>query len=62
MFSYSNKSILSKSDLESIFGRYKMLAFDEFQHKENAMKHSTINNQWLGDQGTNKEFLILVQK
>lgn len=62
MFSYSNKSILSKSDLESIFGRYKILAFDEFQHKENAMKHTTINNQWLGDQGTNKEFLILVQK
>tara|TARA_B100001287_G_scaffold266574_1_gene260673 strand:- start:1061 stop:2182 length:1122 start_codon:yes stop_codon:yes gene_type:complete len=62
MFSYSNKSILSKSDLESIFGRYKILAFDEFQHKENAMKHTTINNQWLGDQGENKEFLILVQK
>jgi len=62
MFSYSNKSILSKKDLERIFSPYKILAFEEFHHKENAMKHSTINNQWLGDMGVNKEFLVLVQK
>jgi adenine-specific DNA-methyltransferase len=62
LFSYANKAKLSESDLREIFSEYKIIEFSKFNHKENAMKHSTINSKWLGDQNQNKEFLILVEK
>lgn len=62
LFSYANKAKLSEKDLREIFGEYKILDFAAFDHKENAMKHSTINSEWLGDQSKNQEFLILVEK
>jgi adenine-specific DNA-methyltransferase len=62
LFSYANKAKLSEKDVRDIFGEYKLLKFLSFDHKENAMKHSTSNNEWLGDQNKNQEFLILVEK
>ena len=62
LFSYANKSKLSENDLRSIFEEYTILDFAAFDHKENAMKHSTINAAWLGDQRRNQEFLILIEK
>lgn len=62
LFSYANKAKLSEQDLRKIFGEYKIHEFAIFDHKENAMKHATINADWLGDQKPNKEFLILVEK
>ncbi len=62
LFSYANKGKLSEEDLRKIFAPYTLLKFAAFDHKENAMKHSTINQEWLGDQKRNQEFLILVEK
>jgi adenine-specific DNA-methyltransferase len=62
LFSYANKAKLSESDLREIFGAYKILKFATFAHKEHAMKKSTINKAWLGDQRKNQEFLILIDK
>ncbi len=62
LFSYANKGKLSEADLRKIFASYKVLDFCAFDHKENAMRHSTINEAWLGDQGANQEFLILIDK
>ena len=62
LFSYANKAKLSEKDLREIFGAYQILDFAVFEHKENAMKHATINDAWLGDQRKNQEFLILVEK
>ena len=62
MFSYANKAKLSEYDLREIFGQYNILDFAAFDHKENAMKHATINDAWLGDQSKNQEFLILIEK
>ena len=62
LFSYANKAKLSETDLRNICTEYKILAFERFLHKENAMKHSTINQEWLGDQCQNQEFLILLEK
>ena len=62
LFSYANKAKLSEEDLQSICAEYNIIAFERFQHKENAMKHSTINQEWLGDQCENQEFLILLEK
>lgn len=62
LFSYANKAKLSERDLHAIFGAYRLLDFAVFDHKENAMKHSTINSDWLGDQKKNQEFLILIEK
>ena len=62
MFSYANKAKLSERDLREIFGQYKILDFAAFDHKENAMRHATVNSDWLGDQGKNQEFLILIEK
>lgn len=62
LFSYANKGKLSEQDLRDIFAPYTILKFSAFDHKENAMKHSTINQEWLGDQKRNQEFLILVEK
>ena len=62
LFSYANKGKLSETDLREIFGEYRLLKFLAFDHKENAMRHSTINQEWLGDQGRNQEFLILIEK
>lgn len=62
MFSYANKAKLAERDLREIFGRYKILNFAAFDHKENAMRHATVNSDWLGDQGKNQEFLILIEK
>lgn len=62
ILSYSNKSKLSKAELLEILKPYRILQFLEFSHKENAMKKATINGNWLGDQGENKEFLIAIQK
>ncbi len=62
MFSYANKAKLSEQDLREIFSPYTLLDFAAFDHKENAMRHATVNSDWLGDQGKNKEFLILIEK
>ena len=62
LFSYANKAKLSEHDLRTIFGQYRILDFAVFNHKENAMKHSTINSDWLGDQKKNQEFLVLIEK
>lgn len=62
LFSYANKGKLSERDLRDIFAPYKLLQFLAFDHKENAMKHATINQAWLGDQSRNQEFLILIEK
>ena len=62
MFSYANKAKLSERDLREIFGQYKLIDFAAFDHKENAMRHATVNSDWLGDQGKNQEFLILIEK
>lgn len=62
LFSYANKAKLSENDLRDIFAQYRILEFRKFAHTENAMKHSTINSKWLGDQSLNQEFLILVEK
>ena len=62
LFSYANKAKLSESDLRQIFEPYKIVMFSTFDHKEHAMKKSTINKAWLGDQSKNQEFLILIEK
>ena len=62
LFSYANKAKLSEADLRTICKDYRILAFEQFDHKENAMKHSTINQAWLGDQCAYREFLILLEK
>lgn len=62
LFSYNNKGKLSPEALHSLFSPYKQLAFLSFDHKEHAMKKATINEAYLGDQGRNQEFLILVEK
>ena len=62
LFSYANKAKLSESDLRQIFEPYKIVMFSTFDHKEHAMKKSTINKAWLGDQSKNQEFLILIDK
>ena len=62
LFSYNNKGKLSPQALQDLFSPYKTLAFLSFDHKEHAMKKATINEAWLGDQGRNQEFLILVEK
>ena len=54
MFSYSNKGKLTEEDLREIFKPYTVLEFAAFDHKENAMRHSTINDNWLGDQSRNQ--------
>ena len=61
MFSYANKAKLSEQDLREIFGKYKMLDFAAFEHKENAMKHATINDTgWVIR--VKSKFLILIEK
>ena len=62
LFSYNNKGKLSPQALQDLFSPYNTLAFLSFDHKEHAMKKATINEAWLGDQGRNQEFLILVEK
>ena len=62
LFSYSNKGKLSEGDLRDIFSDYNLLKFSSFNHKENAMKTATTNEQWLGDQQKNQEYLILIDK
>ena len=62
LFSYNNKGKLSPEALRELFSPYTTLAFLSFDHKEHAMKKATINEAWLGDQGRNQEFLILVEK
>jgi adenine-specific DNA-methyltransferase len=62
LFSYSITGKVTPTDLQEIFSQYKLLQFARFDYKEHAMKRCTSNETWLGDQGVNQEFLILIEK
>jgi adenine-specific DNA-methyltransferase len=62
IFSYNNKSKVKIPDLLEIFGEHNLIDVLEFSHKENVMKRLTSNNEWLGDQNKNLEYLFLIEK
>lgn len=63
IFSYNNKGRVSIEKLVEMFsdvGELKETV--KISHKENIQRLLTLNNNWLGDQGENYEYLFLVKK
>jgi len=62
LLSYSNKGKITPErvvEIMSTFGRVEVTRID---HKENVQRTLTINQQWLGDQSQNFEYLFLLRK
>lgn len=62
LLSYSNKSKVSVADLTSDLQSIGKTTVISFPHKENVQKKLTSNEQWMGDQSENLEYLFLVEK
>jgi adenine-specific DNA-methyltransferase len=63
IFSYSNKSKVTISDLSDYFStKFTLLKTEIIPHKENVQKKLTSNQEYMGDVGENLEYLFLIKK
>lgn len=62
LLSYSNKGKVPPDRLMEILSAYGAVTVTRMDHKENVQKTLTINQQWLGDQTQNFEYLFLLRK
>ena len=63
IFSYNNKSKIKIKDLIDYFkNRFTLEETKKIPHKENVQKRLTINNNFMGDESENFEYLFRIKK